>query len=93
MSLPRASGGYIPWPTMTYNNKHYDTFLQRTFSILSGEKNLNPDEHLLSGSKVKCSKCKLPYVFLLKADEDRHNQWIHAPTAKLKRSSIRVNKI
>ncbi|CAF1400768.1 unnamed protein product [Rotaria sordida] len=93
MSLLRAGGGYIPWPTMTYSNKHYDTFLQRTFSILSGEKNLNPDEHLLSRSKVKCSKCKLPYVFLSKADKDRHNQWIHAPTTKLKRSSIQGNKI
>ncbi len=38
ISLLRAGGGYIPWPTMTYSNKHYDTFLQRAYSILSGEK-------------------------------------------------------
>jgi len=93
MSLLRAGGGYIPWPTMTYSNKHYDTFLQRAYSILSGEKNLYPDEHLLSGPKVRCSKCKLPYVFLSKADEERHNQWIHAPKSKLKRSSTQVNEI
>ncbi|CAF2052364.1 unnamed protein product, partial [Rotaria magnacalcarata] len=93
MSLLRAGGGYIPWPTMTYSNKHYDTFLQRAYAILFGERNLYPDEHLLSGPKVTCSKCKLPYVFLSKADEERHNQWIHAPTQELKRSSTGVNKI
>ncbi|CAF3383836.1 unnamed protein product [Rotaria sp. Silwood2] len=38
ISLLRAGGGYIPWPTMTYSNQHYDTFLQRSHSILSGEK-------------------------------------------------------
>ncbi|CAF1552235.1 unnamed protein product, partial [Didymodactylos carnosus] len=93
ISLLRAGGGYIPWPTMTFSNKHYDTFLQRTYSILSGEKNLYPDENLMTGSKVKCSKCKLPYVFLSKADEDRHNQWIHTPKQKLKRSSTQANKM
>ncbi|CAM4848066.1 unnamed protein product [Rotaria magnacalcarata] len=93
MSLLRAGGGYIPWPTMTYSSKHYDTFLQRAYTILFGETNLYPDEHLLSGPKVTCSKCKLPYVFLSKADEERHNQWIHAPTQELKRSSTGVNKI
>ncbi len=93
MSLLRAGAGYTPWPTMTYSNKHYDIFLQRAYSILSGEKNLSPDEHLLSDPKVRCSKCKLPYVFLSKADEERHNQWIHAPKPKLKRSSTQVNEI
>ncbi|CAF4467014.1 unnamed protein product, partial [Rotaria magnacalcarata] len=93
MSLLRAGGGYIPWPTMTYINKHYDTFLQRAYAILFGERNLYPDEHLLSGPKVTCSKCKLPCVSLSKAYEERHNQWIHAPTQELKRSSTGVNKI
>lgn len=92
MSLLRASGGYIPWPTMTYSNKHYDTFLQRASAILSGEKNLYPDENLLSASKVRCSKCKLPYVFLSKADEDRHNQWMHTPQPKPKRSLTEANE-
>ncbi|CAF3896338.1 unnamed protein product [Rotaria magnacalcarata] len=93
MSLLRAGGGYIPWPTMTYINKHYDTFLQRAYAILFGERNLYPDEHLLSGPRVTCSKCKLPCVSLSKAYEERHNQWIHAPTQELKRSSTGVNKI
>ncbi|CAF3268778.1 unnamed protein product [Rotaria socialis] len=70
----------------------YDTNM-RAYAILFGERNLYPDEHLLSGPKVTCSKCKLPYVFLSKADEERHNQWIHAPTQELKRSSTGVNKI
>ena len=53
MFLLRASSEYIPFPTMTYSNKHYDRFLHRAYSILSGEKNLYPDEYLLSGSKIK----------------------------------------
>ncbi|UJR18766.1 hypothetical protein I4U23_005672 [Adineta vaga] len=92
LSLLRAGGGYIPWPTMTYSNKYYDTFLQRACSILCGEKNRYPDEHLLSGSKIKCQKCTLPYVFLSKADEERHNAWIHGTQSKRKRSSTQVNK-
>ncbi|CAF2672397.1 unnamed protein product [Rotaria sp. Silwood2] len=80
MSLRRAGGGYIPWPTITYSNKHCDTFLQRSYSILSGP-------------KVRWSKCKLPCVFLSKADEDRHSQWIHGPKPKLQRSSAQVNKV
>ncbi|CAF3009840.1 unnamed protein product [Rotaria sp. Silwood2] len=48
ISLLRAGGGDIPWPTMIYSNQHYDTFLQRSHSILSCEKNLYPDQNLLS---------------------------------------------
>ncbi|CAF1263946.1 unnamed protein product [Adineta ricciae] len=92
LSLLRAGGGYIPWPTMTYSNKCYDTFLQRAHSILCGEQNRFPDEHLPSGSKLKCQKCKLPYVFLSKADEERHNQWIHGSESKRKRLSVQVNE-
>lgn len=34
----RLSGGYLPWPQMTLSKCHYDTFFQRTHSILAGEK-------------------------------------------------------
>ncbi|CAF4681134.1 unnamed protein product, partial [Rotaria sp. Silwood2] len=93
ISLFRAGDGYISWPTMTYSNQHYHTFLQRSHSILSGQKNLYPDQNLLSGTKARCSKCNLPYIFLSKADEDRHNQWIYPPTMKLKRSSTQMKNI
>ena len=78
---------------MTYSNKYYDTFLQRACSILCGEKNRYPDEQLFSGAKARCQICKLPYVFLSKADEERHSQWIHVSQSKRKGSSTQVSKI
>ncbi|CAF3982317.1 unnamed protein product [Rotaria sordida] len=77
IKLLRSSGNYLPWPQMTLNKYHYDTFLQRTHAILAGEKNTVPDQQLPSGPTKLCSACKLPYIFSSKADEERHMMWIH----------------
>ncbi|CAF1372468.1 unnamed protein product [Didymodactylos carnosus] len=85
VQLLRSSGDYLPWPQMTFSKYHYDTFLQRIHSILAAEENVVPDQQLPSGATKRCLKCKLPYIFSSKADEDRHMVWVH-------RSDVLSNK-
>ncbi|CAF1495541.1 unnamed protein product [Didymodactylos carnosus] len=56
-----------------------------THSILAGEKNVVPDQQLPSGPTNRCLKCKLPYIFSSKPDEDRHVLRVH-------RSDVLSNK-
>jgi hypothetical protein len=66
---------------MTLSKCHYDTFFQRTHSILAGEKNIIPDQQLPSGAMKHCLACKLPYIFSSKADQERHMVWTHHSNA------------
>ncbi|CAF1154550.1 unnamed protein product [Rotaria sordida] len=83
VQLLRLSGDYLPSPQMILSKYHYDTFLQRTHSVLAGEKNSTPDQQLPSRPKKQCSVCKLPYIFVSKADEERHMAWVHEPNLSL----------
>ncbi|CAF1556269.1 unnamed protein product, partial [Didymodactylos carnosus] len=96
VKLLRSGGDYLPWPQMTFSKYHYDTFLQQTYAILAGEKNIVPDQQLPSDRTKRCSECKLPYIFSSKADEERHMVWVHwsnvLPNKKRKHSPTPKSK-